>query len=64
VNVEPAPSALIMQCRREHAEEVITWLEATAGWNAMPMPFVWHGTRWDRRQRPPAPCGRFSCHRA
>lgn len=31
---------------------LITWLEETvAGWNAAPTPFVWHGKRWERRQR-------------
>ena len=33
-------------------EDLITWLEATvAGWNANPTPFVWHGKRFERRQR-------------
>jgi hypothetical protein len=33
-------------------EDLITWLEDTvAGWNAHPTPFVWHGKRFDRRQR-------------
>jgi hypothetical protein len=33
-------------------EDLITWLEDTvAGWNANPTPFVWHGKRFDRRQR-------------
>jgi hypothetical protein len=33
-------------------EELITWLDDTvAGWNANPTPFVWHGTRYERRQR-------------
>ena len=33
-------------------EELITWLDDTvAGWNANPTPFVWHGKRYERRQR-------------
>jgi hypothetical protein len=33
-------------------EDLITWLEDTvAGWNANPTPFVWHGKRFERRQR-------------
>ena len=33
-------------------EELIAWLDDTvAGWNATPTPFVWHGTRYERRQR-------------
>jgi hypothetical protein len=33
-------------------EHLITWLEDTvAGWNANPTPFVWHGKRYERRQR-------------
>ena len=33
-------------------EDLITWLEATvAGWNANPTPCVWHGKRFERRQR-------------
>ena len=32
--------------------ELITWLDdAVAGWNATPTPFVWHGKRYERRQR-------------
>jgi hypothetical protein len=32
--------------------ELITWLDDTvAGWNANPTPFVWHGKRYERRQR-------------
>jgi hypothetical protein len=33
-------------------DELITWLDDTvAGWNANPTPFVWHGKRYERRQR-------------
>ena len=33
-------------------EELIAWLDDTvAGWNAHPTPFVWHGKRYERRQR-------------
>jgi hypothetical protein len=33
-------------------DELIAWLDDTvAGWNAHPTPFVWHGKRYDRRQR-------------
>lgn len=33
-------------------EELIAWLDDTvAGWNANPTPFVWHGKRFERRQR-------------
>ncbi len=33
-------------------EELISWLDDTvAGWNAQPTPFVWHGKRYERRQR-------------
>jgi hypothetical protein len=33
-------------------DDLITWLEDTVvGWNANPTPFVWHGKRFDRRQR-------------
>jgi hypothetical protein len=33
-------------------EELIAWLDDTvAGWNADPTPFVWHGKRYERRQR-------------
>ena len=33
-------------------DELITWLDDTvAGWNAHPTPFVWHGKRYERRQR-------------
>ena len=33
-------------------DELITWLDDTvAGWNANPTPFVWHGKRFERRQR-------------
>jgi hypothetical protein len=33
-------------------QELIDWLEATvAGWNAAPTPFVWDGTRRERRVR-------------
>ena len=32
--------------------DLITWLEETvAGWNAHPTAFVWHGKRYERRQR-------------
>jgi DDE superfamily endonuclease len=32
--------------------DLITWLDDTvAGWNANPTPFVWHGKRYERRQR-------------
>ena len=32
--------------------ELITWLDETVvGWNANPTPFVWHGKRYERRQR-------------
>src|SRR5829696_7565237 len=32
--------------------DLITWLDDTvAGWNATPTPFVWHGKRFERRQR-------------
>jgi len=32
--------------------ELIAWLDDTvAGWNATPTPFVWHGKRFERRQR-------------
>jgi hypothetical protein len=33
-------------------DDLITWLDDTVtGWNANPTPFVWHGKRYDRRQR-------------
>jgi hypothetical protein len=33
-------------------EDLITWLgDTVAGWNANPTPFVWHGKRYQRRQR-------------
>jgi hypothetical protein len=33
-------------------KQIITWLEETvAGWNAQPTPFMWHGKRYERRQR-------------
>lgn len=33
-------------------DDLITWLDDTvAGWNANPTPFVWHGKRFERRQR-------------
>ena len=33
-------------------DQLITWLDDTvAGWNANPTPFVWHGKRFERRQR-------------
>jgi hypothetical protein len=33
-------------------DELITWLDDTvAGWNAHPTSFVWHGKRYERRQR-------------
>ena len=33
-------------------DDLIAWLDETvAGWNADPTPFVWHGKRYDRRQR-------------
>lgn len=33
-------------------DDLITWLDETvAGWNAAPTPFVWHGKRYERRQR-------------
>ncbi len=33
-------------------DDLITWLDDTvAGWNAHPTPFVWHGKRYERRQR-------------
>jgi hypothetical protein len=33
-------------------DDLITWLDDTvAGWNANPTPFVWHGKRYERRQR-------------
>jgi hypothetical protein len=33
-------------------EELIAWPDDTvAGWNADPTPFVWHGKRFERRQR-------------
>ena len=33
-------------------DDLITWLDDTvAGWNADPTPFVWHGKRFERRQR-------------
>ena len=36
----------------ETPAQIIAWLEATvAGWNAQPTPFVWGGTRQERRQR-------------
>jgi hypothetical protein len=36
----------------ETPEEIITWLEDTVvGWNAAPTPFVWDGTRHERRRR-------------
>ena len=32
--------------------DLITWLDdAVLGWNAAPTPFVWHGKRYERRQR-------------
>jgi hypothetical protein len=34
------------------SDEIITWIEATAGgWNADPTPFTWGGKRQDRRER-------------
>lgn len=36
----------------ETPDEIITWLEDTVvGWNAAPTPFVWDGTRHERRWR-------------
>lgn len=33
-------------------DDLITWFDDTvAGWNANPTPFVWHGKRFERRQR-------------
>lgn len=33
-------------------DDLIAWLNDTvAGWNADPTPFVWHGKRYERRQR-------------
>src|SRR5205085_202618 len=33
-------------------DDLIAWLDDTvAGWNAHPTPFVWHGKRYERRQR-------------
>src|SRR4051794_41323200 len=33
-------------------EDLIAWLDDTvAGWNANPTHFVWHGKRFERRQR-------------
>jgi hypothetical protein len=33
-------------------EQIMAWLEqAVAGWNENPTPFVWHGKRYERRQR-------------
>ena len=33
-------------------DDLVTWLDDTvAGWNANPTPFVWHGQRYERRQR-------------
>jgi hypothetical protein len=33
-------------------DDLITRLDDTvAGWNAHPTPFVWHGKRYERRQR-------------
>src|SRR5207248_8889661 len=33
-------------------DDLITWLDdSVAGWNAHPPPFVWHGKRYERRQR-------------
>jgi hypothetical protein len=33
-------------------DELIVWLDDTvAGWNTEPTPFVWHGKRYERRQR-------------
>jgi hypothetical protein len=33
-------------------QQIIDWLEeAVAGWNEDPTPFVWHGKRYERRQR-------------
>src|SRR6266480_1033458 len=33
-------------------DDLIAWLDDTvAGWNANPTPFVWHGKRFERRQR-------------
>lgn len=33
-------------------DDLIAWLdEAVVGWNAAPTPFVWHGKRYERRQR-------------
>jgi transposase len=53
----------------ETQEQVIQWLEETVvGWNADPTPFVWHGKRWERRQRTRArrlggaPAVLASCH--
>ncbi|MCC7369299.1 MAG: hypothetical protein IT306_12795 [Chloroflexi bacterium] len=32
--------------------ELLSWLNDTiTGWNAHPTPFVWHGKRYERRQR-------------
>ncbi len=36
----------------QNAAEVIAWLDETVvGWTAAPPPFVWDGTRRERRQR-------------
>ena len=33
-------------------DDLIAWLDDTVvGWNANPTPFVWHGKRFERRQR-------------
>ena len=33
-------------------DDLITWLDdSVVGWNAHPTPFVWHGKRYERRQR-------------
>src|SRR5215210_6891496 len=38
--------------RPQSQDELIAWLDDTvAGWNANPTPFVWHGKRFERRQR-------------
>ena len=42
------------EVRRALRSKNSAWLmtaETVAGWNASPTPFVWHGKRYERRQR-------------
>lgn len=53
---EPVQRILVRRALHGHhpqtQAELITWLDdAVIGWNATPTPFIWHGKRYERRQR-------------